>query len=455
MTTWFCTRTNELQHHGIKGQKWGIRRFQNKDGSLTPAGKKRYDEPNIGRKYVQKTSESVSIDGQTFKVYGRNNKQYANKVAKKAKDMDATVSRESKIKEAKTYKIPKNKSLHRLKLEEKYMKNGMTREEAEQAAAKRIRTEKFVAAAAVVTVASAVAYAKYKGYTSDKIIKENSEFQRIMRLDPNAEIRKDHRQYLSFDKKDNIKYKGFLGEHFENQIKNENTIRGYANQKELADKIYDVTVRNNQEIKIASRKRAEDAFVNLFNKDSEFRKNLMDRAKEVNGEMGLQQVTGERLFEGGKTNDRWVRTKAYDYFNSLLVDNDAKSESNANKFYEALRKQGMNAVIDENDRKYSGYNAKAPLITFDGDFSYSKRAMDSSEIVDNLKQAKVLTFGPSLVKTGAFYVGCYSAAPLMNKANVDKRILLYKQDHPNTKMSDAEIKAMIIEELKKGGENSK
>ena len=455
MSTWTCTRQGELYHHGIKGQKWGVRRFQNKDGSLTPAGKKRYDEPNVGRKFVQKTSESVTIDGQSFKVYGRNNKQYADKVAKKAKNMGATVSRESKTKEAKKYKIPKNKSLHRLKLEDKYMKNGMTREEAEQAAAKRIRTEKFVAAAAVVTVASAVAYAKHKGYTSDKIIKENSEFQRIMRLDPNAEIRKDHRQYLSFDKKDNIKYKGFLGEHFKNQIEFENKVRALDDKKELADKIYDVTVRNNQEIKIASRKRAEDAFVNLFNKDPEFRKNLMDRAKEVNNEMGLQQATGKRLFEGEKTNDRWVRTKAYDYFNSLLVDDDAKSASNANKFYEALRKQGMNAVADMNDKKYSGYNAKAPLITFDGDFSYSKRAMDSSEIVDNLKKAKIMTFGPSLAKTGAFYVGCYSAAPLINKANISKRVLVYKQDHPNTKMSDAEIKAMIIEELKKGGENSK
>ena len=35
---------DELYHHGIKGQKWGIRRFQNKDGSLTPDGKKRYDD---------------------------------------------------------------------------------------------------------------------------------------------------------------------------------------------------------------------------------------------------------------------------------------------------------------------------------------------------------------------------------------------------------------------------
>lgn len=35
---------NELQHWGIMGMKWGIRRYQNKDGTLTPAGKKRYDK---------------------------------------------------------------------------------------------------------------------------------------------------------------------------------------------------------------------------------------------------------------------------------------------------------------------------------------------------------------------------------------------------------------------------
>lgn len=35
-------RTNELSHHGILGQKWGVRRYQNADGSLTEAGKKRY-----------------------------------------------------------------------------------------------------------------------------------------------------------------------------------------------------------------------------------------------------------------------------------------------------------------------------------------------------------------------------------------------------------------------------
>lgn len=32
---------NSLRHHGVKGMKWGVRRYQNKDGSLTAAGKKR------------------------------------------------------------------------------------------------------------------------------------------------------------------------------------------------------------------------------------------------------------------------------------------------------------------------------------------------------------------------------------------------------------------------------
>lgn len=35
------SNTNELCHHGILGMKWGVRRYQNKDGTLTTAGKKR------------------------------------------------------------------------------------------------------------------------------------------------------------------------------------------------------------------------------------------------------------------------------------------------------------------------------------------------------------------------------------------------------------------------------
>lgn len=38
------THTHELEHHGIKGMRWGIRRYQNEDGSLTDKGIKRYAE---------------------------------------------------------------------------------------------------------------------------------------------------------------------------------------------------------------------------------------------------------------------------------------------------------------------------------------------------------------------------------------------------------------------------
>lgn len=37
--------SNELYHHGVKGQKWGVRRYQNEDGTLTSAGKQHYSEP--------------------------------------------------------------------------------------------------------------------------------------------------------------------------------------------------------------------------------------------------------------------------------------------------------------------------------------------------------------------------------------------------------------------------
>lgn len=40
---WMHVTTDTLYHHGIKGQKWGVRRFQNENGSLTSKGRVRYD----------------------------------------------------------------------------------------------------------------------------------------------------------------------------------------------------------------------------------------------------------------------------------------------------------------------------------------------------------------------------------------------------------------------------
>ena len=43
-----------LEHHGILGQKWGVRRYRNEDGSLTAAGKKRNSEASDKKKKIAK-----------------------------------------------------------------------------------------------------------------------------------------------------------------------------------------------------------------------------------------------------------------------------------------------------------------------------------------------------------------------------------------------------------------
>ena len=45
-----------LAHHGIKGQKWGVRRFRNTDGSLTPAGRKRAADADAKRRREEQRS---------------------------------------------------------------------------------------------------------------------------------------------------------------------------------------------------------------------------------------------------------------------------------------------------------------------------------------------------------------------------------------------------------------
>lgn len=75
---------NELCHHGVKGQKWGVRRFQNEDGSLTPAGEKRYGKPidsqtyAIAYRYVNKGLKTVTENTNDETVDDLINSIYAN-----------------------------------------------------------------------------------------------------------------------------------------------------------------------------------------------------------------------------------------------------------------------------------------------------------------------------------------------------------------------------------------
>ena len=60
----------ELYHHGIIGQKWGVRRFQNKDGTLTTAGKQRYKKSD--GTFTREGKKAVKTFEKNYKKTGQN-----------------------------------------------------------------------------------------------------------------------------------------------------------------------------------------------------------------------------------------------------------------------------------------------------------------------------------------------------------------------------------------------
>ena len=103
----------ELYHHGVKGQRWGIRRYQNKDGSLTTYGKKRY------------AKELAKLEAEKKRV--RQQEQTAKKI-KKLDDMRKDLDERKKAlnpddtpesaKQQKAPSVPKKRKLSELSNEE-------------------------------------------------------------------------------------------------------------------------------------------------------------------------------------------------------------------------------------------------------------------------------------------------------------------------------------------------
>ena len=151
---WEYKNTNELYHYGILGMKWGIRRFQNKDGSLTRLGRMRYGTAeNFNR---------VLSAHQKAERYKKNKKAYERQ-QKKNKKADEEIKRIKEAAGMKTKGTESKSSSSQSQPKEKKISEMTTKEIQEKI--NRIQLEKqlkrelaSVQAEKISTVGDAIAY---------------------------------------------------------------------------------------------------------------------------------------------------------------------------------------------------------------------------------------------------------------------------------------------------------
>lgn len=293
----------ELYHHGIKGQKWGIRRYQYADGTYTPAGRKRYGAS-------QNTSRMERM---------------ASTMEMRVKDCVNT---------ARTQVTGRQ-------YVDGYLKKGTT--------FSRIQTSKDF---------------------------ENFAF------------------YATYKKADSDKYMGLFGKNLMTRAnydakqaeKQANALRDKANNM----KVYQLKLETVKKLKVPSDENASDITARLL-KEKEFKQNL--EASIADSKEKMRRPTQQVLFkqaENALKKDPTTLTASekvaiYKALNLSLTNHNAQEVAAQSRFYAELSKKGYNALLDYNDKDYSSYHAKRPMIVFDTDSVRLQSVTETNpKVVDKL-----------------------------------------------------------------------
>ena len=398
---------DELYHFGVKGMKWGVRRYQNEDGSLTSLGKKR-DKMLSDRKTAKKHSTTSNM---VKAEYSRREFQ----------DAKTRLKLENQ----------KKKSKRQQDLEKKYIDQGFAKDEAEIKAYNRAKTETILKVAGGIALASAAAYVAYKHYdkVTDRVFEKGSE---IGRLTNNGSEPTNRAFYGFVNKHDKDRYEGLYGK----------TLGANG-------PVYRKAMRAAGDINVASPESARKVLKNMFDTDKQsfdvFKKNIDAMASVVppTTKQGKLWRKAKQELDSGKIGDN-----TYKAFNTTLVLHTKEQQPINDKFYSAMKKAGYGAIRDVNDKENSGYFAKNPLIVFDTDKinveGFTKLGNDHIDSMFAKEQGKIAahTLANQYGPIGAAFATSIGAMKLVKRSNETKFVENYRKRHPESTLSNNEILKM-------------
>ena len=422
-----------LMHHGIKGMHWGVRRYQNPDGSYTAEGKKRYgheiatrEEQAARIKDYEKAANKRSLYEKSMGVITPEMVQ----ASQSAANANAAIAL-AKTRDRVANEDPSKKSKNRLADEKKYQEKGYSKEDAAIAAYNKERAKKLLmVAGGVALVGAAYAAYKYHDNNMDHFIDSNTTLFRLAR---NGSDQIHDGFYATSSKSDARKYVGLMTKQMDNaQRMSWGVPKNDWHQK---------TIKAVGKIKIAGDKAGRSVLGEMLKSNNSGAKDDLRKAMEsarddfarVGGVTQAARIdAGLRDLKRGKLDSK----RLYNAMNMSMPNADRDGEFRKS-FTNALKKRGYGGIVDVNDRSFSGYNSKRPMILFDSNqFKVTgNRKVDKAEQNVNfgIEYSKML--GKTGAKVGAAVAGVNVAK---NQRNA-RRVRNYRREHPNTKLTDAQI----------------